>query len=189
MIIEIDVVDEISSMLEHMGEKAPKALGRAAKSLGYHIQKEIKKQVRSGAPGGIPFEERIPRKIRRAVQGGRAASAWYGKMANAIGYQYEEKSGMLKIGWTSKTAALYGKIQEEGQMTAVTNEVRKKWRMAGYPLKADTAELDLPPRPIFEPMKPVIEPKITPFVQKKLNDYMTESVHVGQRSRRKYKVY
>ena len=86
-ILEIDVTDEVAPLLERMTAHNKSFLRSAAKSLGFFMQKEIKQEVKTGAPGGVSFAQRRPHKFRAALQGGSAARQWYGKMLRAIGYQ------------------------------------------------------------------------------------------------------
>ena len=186
-LIEIDVTDEIEPLLERMAQNNEKSLRSAAKSLGYFMQKKIKQGVRSGAPGGEQFAERFPYQKRAKLQGGSAAKQWYGRMVNAIGYQYD--NGVLRIGWTSRTASMYGKKQEEGYKTRITKAIRQKWHEADIKLSKNTTYLILPERPVFEPMAEELQPEIAPYVQEKLNEYATENVAFAKKARRKYKVY
>lgn len=184
-ILEIDVTDEIQPLLERMAGGSQKALKSAAKSLGWYMQREIKQGVKSGAPGGAVFQERRPYEVRSAL--GNAGKYWYGRMIHAIGYQYS--NGVLRIGWTSNTAAIYGRKQEYGSVTKVTEAIRKKFAVAGYPLRRNKTEIILPERPVFEPMAGELYPQIAPYVQQKLNEYASGDVAFAKKSRRKYKVY
>ena len=184
-LIEIDVTDEIQPLLDYMAANSKKSIRSAAKSLGYYMQKEIKEGVKSGAPGGSVFVERRPFEVRSRL--GSAAKTWYGRMLRAIGYQYDD--GLLRIGWTSRTAAMYGRKQEEGYITRVTTAVRERYRQANVPLGKKKTQIKLPARPIFEPMGEELQPQIAPYVQMKLNDYADQSVAFSKKARRKYKVY
>lgn len=186
-LIEIDVIDEIQPLLDRLAGKSKKSLKSAAKSLGYFLQKEIKEGVKSGSPGGDTFVERRPYKVRQALGGGSAARQWYGRMINAIGYEYNE--GTLRVGWTSKTSAAHARKQEFGYQTLVTDAIRKKFAEAGYPLKKSTRYIVLPERNVFDPMAGELQPQIAPYVQMKLNDYADGAVEFSKKARRKYKVY
>ena len=186
-IIRIDISDEIGPLLERMSGNFKKNLQSAGKSLGWFLQDEIKQGVRTGAPGGFVYTERRPYKVRKALGGGSAARAWYGKMVQAIGYQY--RNGVVEIGWVSKTAAAYGRKQEMGYRTEVTEAIRQKFREAGYPLMNKTKYLILPDRPVFEPMAGVLQPKMVPYLRYKLEGYITETVVFSKKARRKYTVY
>ncbi len=185
--IQINVSDEISPMLLRMLEHNKAYMRHVTKSLGYMFQKETKAGVSSGSPGGETFPERLPYKLRKAV--GKAGFGWYGKMVRAIGYAYNANSGTVDIGWTSSTAAMYGRIQEFGVTKDVTPNMRKHWAAAGYPLSPFTQELEVPARPVFDPMAAKLEPEIPSYVEKKLESYMTENVEYGKKNRRTYKVY
>ena len=186
-LLEINVTDEIAPLLERMAAHNKGFLKSAAKSLGYFVQKEIKQEVKTGAPGGANFVERRPHRIRAALQGGSAARQWYGKMLRAIGYQYD--GGIVRIGWTSRTSATYGRRQEEGFETPVTSSVRKRYREAGLSIGKNKKYLVTPARPVFEPMAGVLQPQIAPYVQMKLYDYAEENATYSKKARRKYKVY
>lgn len=186
-IITVDVTDEIQPLLERMALNSQRTLGAAAKSLGWFLQKEIKKGIKSGSPGGDTFQERRPYEVRKALGKGVAARQWYGRMARAIGYQYSDN--VLRIGWTSRTASVYGRKQEFGNVTKVTEEIRRRFARAGYPLRKDTTEIVLPERPVFDPMTGELYPQIAPYVQQKLNEYASGDVAFSKKSRRKYRVY
>lgn len=186
-LITLYVTDEIEPLLERMSANNKRMLTSVAKSWGWFQQREIKKGVKSGSPGGATFEQRTPIEMRRALQGGSAAKQWYGKMLRAIGYQY--KDGKVEIGWTSRTSAMYGRKQEFGYQTPVTEEIRRKFARAGYPLRGDTKYLELPERNVFDPMAGELQPQLSPFVQNRINDYQTGNVEFSKKARRKYKVY
>ena len=185
--IVIEVTDEIEPLLERMASQNPKNIKAVAKSWGWFQQKEIKKGVKSGSPGGATFKERRPHEVRAALQGGSAAKQWYGRMVRAIGYQYD--NGAVNVGWTSKTASIYGHKQEFGNVTKVTDEIRKKFGEAGYPLRKDTTHIILPERPVFEPMSGELYSQLAPYVEEKYNQYLTGDVNFAKKARRKYKVY
>ena len=186
-LLEIDVTDEVGPLLERMTGRNSKFLRSVAKSLGYFMQKEIKQEVKTGAPGGANFVARRPYEFRKKLQGGSAARKWYGEMLRAIGYQYVD--GVVRIGWTSRSSAMYGRMQEEGYETPVTPAVRKRYRQAGFGIRKDTKYLVTSARPVFEPMAGVLQPQIAPYVQMKLYDYTEENVTYSKKARRKYKVY
>ena len=188
MIINIDVQDSISPALLHMLEHNESYLRHVTKSVGWYAQKEIKAGVASGSPNGSTFVERIPFKIRKALSQS-AKENWYGSMVRAIGYSYE--GGAVNVGWTSKSAAAYGKIQEYGHERQVTSNMRKYWASKGIYLSRLTTVLNVPARPIFEPMSVKLEKEIPPYVEEKLKSYMQENIDFGVHNvkRRKYKVY
>ncbi len=185
-LIEFDIMDEVGPFLSQAANFS-KSLKSAGKSLGWFMQRKIKKGVRSGSPGGETFTERRPFEMRKALGGGSAASKWYGQMTQAIGYQY--KDGRILIGWTSRTSAMYGRKQEFGYQTAVTDEIRKKFAIAGYPLRKSTKVILLPDRPFYEPMAGALEPEMGTYLHTKLLEYANGDVAFAKKARRRYKVY
>lgn len=185
-VLEIDVVDEVGPFLRQMNDRYKGFIKCNIGSLGYYMQKEIKREVRGGSPGGASFAQRRPHDIRAKLQKGSAARQWYGQMLRAVGYMYNEHS--LFIGWTSKTAARYGAKQEEGFETPVTKSVRDRYKEAGVKL-GNKKVIKTPARPFFEPMAAVLRPEIAPFMQRRLNEYVAGNVQYSKKARRKYKVY
>lgn len=189
MMIEIDVSDEITPFIQRALEHNESYMRHITKSLGYMYQKETKDTIKFGAPNGEAYPKRIPYKIRKALDD-RASRVWYGRLRSAIGYEYLG-NGSVAIGWTSYTASKYGHLQERGFTRNITPAMRGKWASAGYPLPASKTELNIPARPVFEPMSRQIRPKIVPYVEEKLINYMNENVVYGKKKneRRVYKVY
>lgn len=187
MRIDIDVTDELTPAAQYFLANSEVALRRISKSVGWWAQKNIKQGIRSGHPDGQQYESRLPYGIRRDLAG-KAPRAWYGKLANAFGYEYKG-NGIISIGWTSRTAAFYGKVQEFGTTRRVTQSVRNFWAAHGHPLSKNVNELNVPARPIFEPMANVLRKDIASFVEEKVKNYTETTLAYGKKSPRKYKVY
>ena len=189
MIITFDVSDEINPLIKRALEHSESYMRKVTKSVGYMYQDASKKGAESGSPNGETYQERIPYKIRKALDS-KAPTSWYGKLRNAIGYEYLGK-GSVAIGWTSATASKYGELQEHGYRRKITSAVRRKWANAGYPLPANKSELVIPARPIFEPMARKLKSEIVPYVEKQVSAYISENVEFGKKKneRRVYKVY
>ena len=187
MTITIDIEDQVSPFLQYMAKTNPEFMKKAAKSLGWYVQAQTKKGVRSGHPGGQSFAERLPLKARKLLSSS-AQKGWYGRMINAIGYEY--RGGVVSIGWSSRTSARYGAMQEDGLVHDVTQGMRRFWGSRLVPLKGTTTALTLPARPIFAPMARSIEPALVPYVEKKLQQYINQGTDFGQKNkqRRHYRV-
>lgn len=190
--IDIDITDEISPFCKFIASAHPEWLRKAAKSLGYEILKATKKGVRSGHPGGEQFEKRLPLKIRKKLGYGKA---WYGKLVgskreepSAIGYEY--KDGILRIGWTSRSAEKIGSLLEKGGAKPVSRFIRRLFCASGVPLKWATTQLNVPGRPIYEPMMKELRPAMAPIIEKKFNDYMKNGTNFAKANARQrhYKV-
>ena len=187
MIITVDIEDQISPFLQYMAKTTPDFMRKAAKSLGWYVQSQVKKGVRSGHPGGQQFAERMPWKARKLLNA-NARSGWYGRMINAIGYEY--KGGIVSIGWTSATSARYGEIQETGTKRDITPAMRRFWGSKLIPLKGTTSTLNLPARPFFAPVFAQLEPTLVGYVEDKLKQYIRGGTDFAAQNpkRRKYRV-
>ena len=215
-LIEIYVADELSPAIKRMLEHNKVYLRHVTKSLAWHIQKEIKQNVKKGALLGSSegwskqWFTKGNIEPRKELQGGRASQYLYGQMLRAIGYQYVPDSMSAIIGWTSKTSAMCGRLNEEGGEQQVTSAIRKKYYEAYqrevkkygakavmrhddkkyiYPLRKDKTTLNVPARPIFSPMFQELQDDFAPYIEKKIDEYMKENVEFGKKNKRVYKVY
>lgn len=186
MITTINVSDEISPMLKRFVESNPRYFRALGKSVGWWYQRETKAEIKQGHAGSVEYPERWALELRRKLDP-KAPRMWYGKMRQAIGYEYVD--GKVNIGWTSATAARYGDLQEQGFKKVVTQKMRNYFRSVGINLSNNIQQLNIPERPIFEPMSDVMTPKIAPYVVDKLSKYIDGNVEFGKKNRRKYKVY
>jgi hypothetical protein len=195
MIIEIDLKDSISPALQHALETNEKWLRWASKSVGWYTQKRIKEEVATGSPGGEDYEERLPRGARKALSA-TAPRMWYGKLRNAIGYEYD--NGVVRIGWTSRSSSVEGKKQEEGFRREVTPSLRAWWAKSAaasngklFNLSSKKQEIDIPARPVFDPLQKRLEAELGPYVEAKVQKYIQENKDYGNKNsvKRKYKVF
>ena len=168
---------------------------RAMKSLGFMMQKEIKAGIKSGAPGGKKYKKLMPDNYRTVLDigvrgiGQEQQHDFMGNIAKAVGYQY--KDDILNVGWLSPSAVRFGSIQELGDIKIVTQKMRDYFFMVGVPLSPSTTVLHIPARPTYEPMKKVLEPKMSPYLEQKILEYMSGNMETTKESkrRRKYVVY
>lgn len=173
-------------MLQRFLKSNPRYFRALGKSVGWWFQKTTKQEVRLGAPGGEEFVERWAISERKKLNP-KAPSQWYGRMKQAIGYEYE--NGAVKIGWTSATSSRYGNLQEYGYSKYVTHKMFSFFHSKGIHLSKRTTYLNIPARPIFEPMMKELKPQIAPYINGKVTEYMQGNVEFGKKNRRKYKVY
>lgn len=215
-LIEISVADELSPAIKRMLEHNKVYLRHVTKSLAWHIQKEIKQNVKKGALAGSSagwtkqWFTKGNIEPRKELQGGKASQYLYGQMLRAIGYQYMPDSMSANIGWTSKTSAMYGRLNEEGGEQRITSAIRKRYYEAYkreikkygaepvlkhddkrfiYPLRKEKQVLNVPSRPIFRPMFEQLQGNFAPYIEKKIDEYMKENVEFGKKNKRTYKVY
>ncbi|WP_405379570.1 hypothetical protein [Phascolarctobacterium sp.] len=184
--IDVSIRDEITPLITEQMRKTPAFMRGLTKSIGWYVQKGVKTAItRNQISAG--WEERIPLGIRRKLDE-KAPRQWYGRLKQAIGYQY--KDGVVEIGWTSSTSAMEGRIQEFGTQRNVTPVLRAYFAKHGVPLKESTTKLDVPARPVFEPAMDVVEPGIAGHVDSKVKQFMEKGSFGGKaKSSRKYVVF
>ena len=173
-------------MLKHFLESNPRYFRALGKSVGWMYSKEIKAEIKQGHAGNVEYPERWSLELRRKLDP-KAPRLWYGQMRKAIGYEYVD--GKVNIGWTSATASRYGDLQEQGFKKAVTQKMRNYFRSVGINLGSSIQQLNIPARPIYEPMATEMSPKIAPYVEEKLTSYIRGNIAFGKKNRRVYKVY
>lgn len=179
--MEISVEDQMTPYLRSMAANNPAWMRKATKSLGWWMQSEIKKGIRSGAPAGKAYEQTVP-SLRRSLERGKRFPL-LGKLVNAVGYQYKE--GNLLVGWLSPNAVFLGSIQEKGKRIGVTPKMRRWFFAKGVGISDDA--VDIPARPTFDPMFKFLEPKAVPYMEDKMVGYWLNPPNQAS-ARRKYRV-
>lgn len=181
---ELRVIDTATPWIRSMMLGSPDWKRKALKSVGWMIAMQIKKGIRSGAPGGQAYAAPIPIGVRQKIDAAfnlppRQRYPILNKLAAAVGYQWHGELDAVEIGWTSASAVRIGSLQEEGFTRQVTPAMRGAFAEGGDPLKASTQELVIPARPTYGPMYRVVEPLTAPYLQQKLEDYATNPPPVG----------
>jgi hypothetical protein len=179
--LEIDVDDQMTPYLRGIATNNPTWMRKATKSLGWWMQSEIKKGIRSGAPAGAAYEKTVP-SLRRLLEK-KKRFPLLGKLVNAVGYQYN--NGNLLVGWLSRNAVFLGSIQEKGKRINVTDRMRR-WFFAKGSGVGDGI-VDIPARPTFGPMFKFLEPKAVPYMEAKMIEYWQNPPQQSS-ARRRYKV-
>lgn len=95
----------------------------------------------------------------------------------------------MLIGWTSRSAAMEGRIFEEGTEKPVTPFTRRFFGRRGVPLRWNTQTLHVPKRPMFEPAIKIVQPAIGGYVDKKVASYIDRGGFTKKISKRKYEVF
>ena len=183
-VVTIGVQDEIGPFLQEWMRNNPRFLRSATKSAGWYVQKEIKGNIDTVAAGWKP---RVPYWVRKRLSA-TAKVRWLGSMRRAIGYQYVDP-GAVNIGWTSSTAAGYGRIFEQGAKRRVTDFVRAFYRVRGVALSSQKQFIRVPARPLYGPAMRIVQPGIVPHIENKVADYIKNGGFTKKVTRRKYKVY
>ncbi len=193
----IKIIDAATPWIQGMIAGAPDWQRKAMKSAGWMMQQEIKRGIRSGAPGGRRYAAGVGSKMRREIdeimslrRQSREPKSRYnllGKLPNAVVYQY--KDGQVVVGWASKSAVRIGTWMEKGVDQPVTPPMRRMLLSAGVFLNEDTTRIVIPPRPTYDPMAQVLEPKVAPWIEQKLIEYAESGAPIAKSGGRKYKVF
>jgi hypothetical protein len=184
------VEDHAAPWLKWAMAKFPDYQRKALKSAGWYGQKEIKAGIRSGAPGGQKYKERMSAKKRAKLERRKSTKfPWLGKLVQAIGYQYLEAQGAVVIGWLSNSAIRLGQKHEGGASRIVTPDIRRRYFAAGIGISKKV--IQVPKRPTIEPMAAELAPKWAPYIEEKIRSYIEKDGRIAfsaPSSRRKYTV-
>lgn len=188
MMLTVETKDEITPLIKRYLENNPTMVSSLAKSVGWFTQKEIKSLI---SKGELPadWKERSPYAIRRKLDN-KAPKKWLGKLLRTIAYQYKGNSGEVDIGWASRSAAVIGRLQEEGAKRSVTPALRSFFASKGVPLSSSKKDIKLPARPIYELAMQRVQPKIGSFINERVTKYIQNGGFVKNAGKgRKYEVF
>lgn len=194
MAFEIDIIDEATGYLQGLANKFPVFWQRSLKSLGWMMQKEIKAGIQSGAPGGQPYDKKMPvakRQLLDTIFRHKAQRAYplFGKLRTAVGYDKSKvDQGWITVGWLSRSAVYYGSKMEKGVFYNVTRKMRYAFKMGGLNVRKE--EIIVPKRETFGPMRQVLEPRVVPYLIEKMAALINDPNLRGEAStKRVYRVY
>jgi len=191
------VIDNISPWLRSVADNASAWKRKALKSVGWFMQQQIKRGIKSGAPGGQQYvrfattdymrdrlkygpegghlskgQRRSLRRRARVAGAGRAGPL--GKLSQVIRYAYDDGQEMVETGWldTSPKLVEIGIKQEQGFEKSVTERTRNFFLKSGLYINPSKTKIVIPARPTFDPMHRYLDPKIAPYMEKKIFEYM-----------------
>ncbi len=176
--LQISTIDNIAPWLDWAIKHKPDWTRKAIKSTAWYAQQEIKAGIRSEAPGGSRYAERMIASRRRDIEdtsrrGGskqKRRAGVLGKLLNAVGYQV--KPALAAIGWLSNSAVRIGSWHEAGKMQTITPKMRRLFFAAGVGLKASTTHINLPTRPTYAPMFNALRDKLPAWFESKFISYL-----------------
>ncbi len=197
MNIVVEYNDFASPFMATVISNNPKWMASALKSAGWRVSREIKKGMRSRAPGGHPYAPpHLPNRLRSALESivGGKVKRYYrpmGNLINAIGYDKTRAgAGVVTVGWLSRSAVYLGRKQQEGFQTPVTDKVRRTFAAAGIKLSVGKTNLEAPSRPTFSPMESMLEGIARDQFETKMLSYVSGNSGRGtSSSARIYRVY
>jgi len=195
--LELKIIDAATPFLNYMAQTKPDWMRKSLKSAGWWMGQEIKKGIRSGAPGGQKYIERMSNQRRQDIDdimasknANRKPQRSYpimGDLPKSVGYQYSESS--VLVGYLSKGAVRIGQWQENGVTQTVTDKMRRLMFGADIGLQQGRNFIITPARPTFAPMKRALEPKIADYIETKIINYMQKGTGWEPSTKtRKYRV-
>ena len=160
--VTVKGLSRLQKNLKAESKRQNKALETAVKVEGFRLMRTLKKQIRSGNPGGSQFDplSMIRRKMKRSKKP-------LNTMTKAVRYNVTSTPFQMAIGWTgprvSKRWKALAEMHQEGFTVPVTDKLRKKFIRVGktltkrskfrkyFFLRKGTKTLSVPKREIMEP--------------------------------------
>lgn len=188
MMLTVETRDEITPLVKRYLENNPRMIRSLTKSVGWFTQREIKDLIAKGILSS-EWKQRSPYEVRRKLDN-KAPKKWLGKLQRTIAYQYKGSGSEVDIGWASRSAAVIGRLQEEGATRTVTPALRSFFASKGVPLNSHKKNIKLPARPIYDIAMQSIQPKIGPFINERVTKYIQNGGFVKNAGKgRKYEVF
>ena len=189
---DLYIIDGATPWLDYMAVTKPDWVRKALKSFGWYAQQRIKAGIRSGAPGGQTYAPFMPPDMRAKLEesfGNNVPRKFWplGKLANAVGYQYEEGNNLVRVGWLSESAIKLGEKIEQGSSKTITEQMRRYFWAAGIPL-SNKPQILVPARQTYGPMAAMLAPKAAHCMEDKIIEYMTTGAPPSRAKSKKYRV-
>lgn len=189
--LEFEVAREGADWVRGIVLVFPPLVGRAVKSAGHMIAKTAKKQMRAGMPGGRAVADRMPDEFRTILEGGTPGTKYpmFGRMVQAFRYHYDEESKTAVVGWLPKamggstSGQILGQKLQEGQNLHITPKMRRMFFRRGFFLRKGKTTIDLPARPVVDPVWEWVRPKLMPHIDAKIRQYLAGELDDGKANR------
>ena len=198
-LIELEVVykDGAFPLLELIARSNKSWQAAALKSTAWKVSSEIKKGIKSNAPGGKAYAPLSlagqKRKALEMITGGKVRNRYtiMGQLRQAIGYEGKKSpTGVVPVGWLSSSAPYLGKKLQEGFETPVTPQLRRLYAAAGLKINKHKKFLKTPARPTLYPMEPQLAVTAKKWFHGKMLSYLSgNTARSKAASKRIYKVY
>lgn len=186
------IVDTATPFLKKVAKRNPYYMDKAVKSAGWWMRKEIKAGIKSGAPGGEPYDKysKVTKSGRLEAMRGRGKIKsgkryraprryWLkkqhkpmGKLYTATRYRFYKDSHRALVGWINRSAERIGTIQEEGKKIRITPAMRRFYFAAGFALSKGKKYIEIPARPTIDPEYEENAKKIPEYIEDKIWGYM-----------------
>jgi len=162
-------IENLDELAKHFPRWADRAVNSAMKSEGYRIKNILQHSFDRGGPSGHSWEKLHPytmrlRKGYRNRKRKRAPKMISGapqktanpllKLKGGLKYKVDEEQKLLSVGYVDPSGGLIGLLSKHatGYEVKVSRSMQKLFFALGLPLKASTKKLEIPGRPLIEPV-------------------------------------
>lgn len=190
-VVKVTLNDGLTPFVRGWLDNNPRMKRSVLKSTGWFVQAQLKKGSEGKVASSASWKERWALERRRLLNP-RAPEEWYGELRRALGYAYvgNTDDGFVEVGWTSRTSAMYGRVQEEGYKRVVTPFVRKFFGERGIYFRGSTKFLEIPARPFIDAKYDEIRDKVPERINKQVAKYIRDGGFMKKIGKtRKYEVY
>lgn len=171
----IRIDDEAGPWLAYAARAHPKAVNSALASAGWKLRKELQDSIYRGKAGSTrwPRLSDVHRygKIDDLKERRRQPRTWaYGRLVKAVAYHRDKQMMRVRVGWLSKSAARLGTILQSGEKTGemITEKERGLFHAAGVHMKKGRKRIDVPPRPLMQPVWDDKKAEMLRFIEKRI---------------------
>lgn len=150
--------------IKREGRRARYALNLAVRVEGFRLMRQLKKEIRAGAPGGKRF---APLSVIAKTRQHRGRNEPLRRLSLGVRYDIAKRDPVqMRIGWVgprvSRRWKILARMLQEGFETRVTGDIRRylaryggslrdRRRRKYFMLRKATAVLKTPARPIIDP--------------------------------------
>lgn len=170
----LEISDEAGPFLAWAAKNVPTALNSALGSAGYFLRKDLVDAIYRGQAGSVTWKRLsdVHRygKITDLKDRTPTPRTWaYGRLVRAVAYHRDKARMRVRVGWLSRSAARLGVILQSGRRdgAALSGRQRRLFWAAGSHLSRGKSRLNIPGRPLMEPVWQAKRPAILRFIEQR----------------------
>lgn len=168
--VHVTGAKRLAQFLESASREENKALETAIKVRGFKLMRTLQREIRQGAPGGVPF---APLSLMARKRGKGARRKPLRALALGVRYHWTKEPFTVRVGWAGKDARQRARvskswkrlasIHQEGFTRTPTEKARRYFARYGgslskrskfrkvFFLRRETEHFHTPARPIMDP--------------------------------------
>ena len=165
--IQLRGAERVIQEVNQLHDKAGRAIQVAVRREAFLLRNKLKREIKTGAPGGSQFDGLTRMARRRRGRGSWLPDQPLARLANPIRYDVLSKNPLaISVGWTENTPKSVRRIverQQKGFTSPVTNLRERYFRHRGselpkrsqfrryFFLRKSTTRFTTPARPVIDP--------------------------------------